>query len=130
TLSGISTWHEFTWPETEDNTRYICARSLPGFGPLHKFSPLQLQKITKDYVFENPSPSSTTHTQLVKTWTAFTQKFMNQENSMNSDEDSVLINSASITDMDIDASSRSHTVFVLGWALQENLKVNHKNPVK
>ncbi|CAG8550618.1 1534_t:CDS:2 [Gigaspora rosea] len=114
TLSGISTWHEFTWPETEDNTRYICARSLPGFGPLYKFSPLQLQKIIKDYVFEKPSPSSTTHTQPVKTWTAFytstqnkcKKEFMTQENSMNSDEDSVLINSANITDMDIDALSR------------------------
>ncbi|CAG8839736.1 26706_t:CDS:2, partial [Gigaspora margarita] len=47
TLSGILTWHEFTWPETENNTRYIY------------------------YVFEKPSPSSTTHTQPVKTWTIF-----------------------------------------------------------
>ncbi|CAG8731177.1 12190_t:CDS:2 [Gigaspora margarita] len=42
---------------------------------------------------------------------------------MNSNEDSVLINLANITDIDIDGSSRS-------WASQENLKVNHKDPVK
>ncbi|CAG8849043.1 9376_t:CDS:2, partial [Gigaspora margarita] len=57
--------------------------------------------------------------------------FMNQENSINSDEDSVLINSANITDIDIDASSRrSHMIFVLGWALQKNLKANQKDSVK
>ncbi|CAG8800494.1 13393_t:CDS:2, partial [Gigaspora rosea] len=94
--------------------------------------PSTIEKIIKDYVFEKPSPSSTTYTQPVKTWTVSTQnkckeEFMNQANirlSMNSDEDSVLINSENITDMDIDASLRGR------WAFQENLKVNHKDPVK
>ncbi|CAG8788923.1 14636_t:CDS:2, partial [Dentiscutata erythropus] len=115
TLLGISTWHKFTWPETDNNARYICARSLPKFGPLHKFSPLQLQKIIKDYVFEKPTPSSTAHTQPAKTWTTFhnsiqdegEEELINQEeDGVNSDKDLGLINSENTTDMDIDAPSR------------------------
>ncbi|CAG8820520.1 15828_t:CDS:1, partial [Gigaspora margarita] len=53
--------------EMGDNTEYICARFLTEFGSLYKFGPLQLQKITKDYVFEKPNPSSTIHTQSTKT---------------------------------------------------------------
>ncbi|CAG8558228.1 5792_t:CDS:2, partial [Cetraspora pellucida] len=69
TLSGISTWHEFTWPETGENADYFCTRSLSGFGPLHKFSPLQLKKIIKNHIFEKPNPSPTTHSQPTKIWT-------------------------------------------------------------
>ncbi|RIB06199.1 hypothetical protein C2G38_2046980 [Gigaspora rosea] len=118
-----------------DNAGYICARSLPGFGPLYKFSPSQLQKITKDYVFEKTNPSSTIHTQPTKTWTAFhssiqenEKELISQEESVNSNNNSILINLTNITDMELDTPSRSHTIFVPGWALQENLKVNQKDP--
>ncbi|CAG8796681.1 21540_t:CDS:2, partial [Dentiscutata erythropus] len=87
TLPGISTWHEFTWPEMGDNAGYICTRSLPGFGPLYKFSPLQLQKITKDYVFEKPNPSSTIHTQPTKTWTAFHSSIQENKKELISQEE-------------------------------------------
>ncbi|CAG8668881.1 16386_t:CDS:2, partial [Gigaspora rosea] len=101
--------------------------------------PLQLQKIIKDYFFEKPNLSSTVHTQPEKTWTTFhtfiqdegEKKLINQDNSsVNSDKDLDLINSENTTNMDIDAPSRSHSIFVLGWAPQENLKVNQKDPVK
>ncbi|CAG8452492.1 9663_t:CDS:2 [Scutellospora calospora] len=47
---------------------------------------------------------------------------------MNSDS----INSTNISNMNLDnlSISRSHTKFVLGWAFQENLKVNQKESVK
>ncbi|CAG8857443.1 31599_t:CDS:1, partial [Gigaspora margarita] len=53
-----------------ENANYLCARSLLGFGTLHKFSPLQLKKIIKNHVFEKPDPAPTTHSQPTKVWTA------------------------------------------------------------
>ncbi|CAG8849499.1 23291_t:CDS:2, partial [Gigaspora margarita] len=75
--------------------------------------PLQLQKIIKDYVFKKPNPSSTIHTQLSKTWATFhfsiqenEKELINQEESINSNNNSILINSADIIDMELDTLSR------------------------
>ncbi|CAG8851710.1 31098_t:CDS:2, partial [Gigaspora margarita] len=42
--------------------------------------------------------------------------------SVNSNNNSILINPTDITDMELDTPSRSYIIFVPGWALQENLK--------
>ncbi|CAG8637088.1 7831_t:CDS:2 [Dentiscutata erythropus] len=73
-----------------DNAGYICARSLLGFGPLYKFSPSQLQKITKDYVFEKPNPSSTIYTQPTKTWAAFHSSIQENKKELISQEEELL----------------------------------------
>ncbi|CAG8704322.1 32240_t:CDS:2, partial [Gigaspora margarita] len=62
-----------------DNAGYICLQSLPGFGSLYKFSPLQLQKITKNYVFEKPNPSLTIYTQPTKNLNHFPFFYSSQE---------------------------------------------------
>ncbi|CAG8578335.1 20208_t:CDS:2 [Gigaspora rosea] len=66
TINGISNWHKFTWPETGEDTGYICTRALPGFGKWNKIAPGQIDKIAKQHTFERPSPNYTTHTQSSK----------------------------------------------------------------
>ncbi|CAG8607756.1 6381_t:CDS:2, partial [Cetraspora pellucida] len=68
TIYGISNWHEFTWPEIEEETEYIYTRALPEFGKWNKIAPGQVDKIAKKHIFKKPSPSYTTHTQSSKSW--------------------------------------------------------------
>ncbi|CAB4392569.1 unnamed protein product [Rhizophagus irregularis] len=127
TINGISNWHEFTWPETGENTGYICTRALPEFGNWNKISHCQIDKITKLRTFEKPTPIYTTHTQPSKSWTV---PLTSRKENTQGDQEIQKVEEEQIEDMDIDPISKSAIVFGCGWALSENLKVNQKVPTK
>ncbi|PKK71015.1 hypothetical protein RhiirC2_829008 [Rhizophagus irregularis] len=127
TINGISNWHEFTWPETGENTGYICIRALPEFGNWNKISHCQIDKITKSRTFEKPTPIYTTHTQPSKSWTV---PLTSRKENTQGDQEIQEVEEEQIEDMDIDPISKSAIVFGCGWALSENLKVNQKVPTK
>ncbi|CAB4485152.1 unnamed protein product [Rhizophagus irregularis] len=127
TINGISNWHEFTWPETGENTGYICTRALPEFGNWNKISHCQIDKITKSRTFGKPTPIYTTHTQPSKSWTV---PLTSRKENTQGDQEIQEVEEEQIEDMDIDPISKSAIVFGCGWALSENLKVNQKVPTK
>ncbi|CAB5331811.1 unnamed protein product [Rhizophagus irregularis] len=127
TINGISNWHEFTWPETGENTGYICTCALPEFGNWNKISHCQIDKITKSRTFEKPTPIYTTHTQPSKSWTV---PLTSRKENTQGDQEIQEVEEEQIEDMDIDPISKSAIVFGCGWALSENLKVNQKVPTK
>ncbi|UZO14704.1 uncharacterized protein OCT59_006153 [Rhizophagus irregularis] len=127
TINGISNWHEFTWPETGENTGYICTHALPEFGNWNKISHCQIDKITKSRTFEKPTPIYTTHTQPSKSWTVPSTSL---KQNTQGDQEIQEVEEEQIEDMDIDPISKSAIVFGCGWALSENLKVNQKVPTK
>ncbi|POG62192.1 hypothetical protein GLOIN_2v1846636 [Rhizophagus irregularis DAOM 181602=DAOM 197198] len=68
TIAGIQNWNEFTWIYDGEEAGYICARPLPRFGELNKFSPCKIQKIIKDQIITQPNPIISTHSNPQKQW--------------------------------------------------------------
>ncbi|CAG8739849.1 18719_t:CDS:1, partial [Gigaspora rosea] len=54
TIPGIIYWNEWKWPDDEDETGFICAHGLPGFGQWNLFSPAKIEKILKDHQIIKP----------------------------------------------------------------------------
>lgn len=69
TITGISNFQEWTWPQNEEKIGYIYARPLPGIGIWKEYSPDKIEKIVKKRKFEKPNPSYTQHTEPNKLWT-------------------------------------------------------------
>ncbi|CAG8799726.1 5973_t:CDS:1, partial [Dentiscutata erythropus] len=69
TIHEIFSWHEWAWPDEEEEVRYILARSLPELGPWEKYTLEQIIKIAKDYIFKRPEPLLSEHTTPPKSWT-------------------------------------------------------------
>ena len=68
-MHGISNWHEWAWPDEEEEAGYILARSLPRLGSWKKYTSEQITKITKDHIFKKPEPTLSRHTVPPKSWT-------------------------------------------------------------
>ncbi|CAG8758644.1 12879_t:CDS:2, partial [Gigaspora rosea] len=124
-INRISNWHEFTWPETGEDTVYICTRALPEFGKWNKIAPGQIDKIAKKHTFEN-------HLQVIQ----HTHNLQNHGSYQRYNENNQRVfevEKKQNEEMDIDPiflTSKSNNVFVRGWALPESLKVNQKGPTK
>ena len=69
TITGIQNWNEFTWKYDGEEAGYICARPLPRFGDITKFSPNKIQKIVKDRIIIQSNPIVSIHSNPQKSWT-------------------------------------------------------------
>jgi hypothetical protein len=68
-IPEIKSLHEWTWPDQEDDTGFVCARILPEIGEWKKWSPIQIEKIQKQRKSEKPNPEYSTHIEFSKKWT-------------------------------------------------------------
>jgi hypothetical protein len=69
TIHSIRALQKWSWPTDGKNERFILGRPLPGIGDWKKWSPAQIEKISKNRNFEKPDPICSTHTQSTKSWT-------------------------------------------------------------
>ncbi|RHZ76642.1 hypothetical protein Glove_194g125 [Diversispora epigaea] len=120
TIPGITNWAEWTWPNDENDIGYIYGRALPGFGTWNKFSPYQIQKISKERIFVKPNPMISQHTKPNKLWT--TSIIEKKDNAENNELEIEIMNLLDRSLMDIIPESKSHKIFYKGWALKENQK--------
>jgi hypothetical protein len=61
TIKGISNLFYWKWPVSGEIIGYICARSLPHFGPWNNFSPATIAKLcTKPIIRPHPNISEQT----------------------------------------------------------------------
>ncbi|RIB20501.1 hypothetical protein C2G38_2179132 [Gigaspora rosea] len=60
TLSGVSNWGEWQWPNNGPYTSHIRARALPNFGTWKNFTPAQIAKVTKIILIQ-PAPQISEH---------------------------------------------------------------------
>jgi hypothetical protein len=68
TIKGISNLFYWQWPISGEMAGYICARSLPHFGPWNNFSPATIAKLcTKPIV--RPHPKVSEQTEPESAWT-------------------------------------------------------------
>ncbi|GBB95898.1 hypothetical protein RclHR1_02640012 [Rhizophagus clarus] len=119
--AGISNLFYWKWPISGKIMGYICARSLPHFGPWNNFSPSAIAKLcTKPIVRSHPKISEQTEPEL--NWTiplsdsASIPEFMDNNNSNNKLEDA----------SSVDANFQ----FPMGWALKSNQKLRGKRKGK
>jgi hypothetical protein len=68
-LEGITNWSHFTWPISGEFSGYICARSLPNFGPWKTFSPMDIKKVMNNQEFTKPDPVISDRTIPKSEWT-------------------------------------------------------------
>ncbi|GES84628.1 hypothetical protein GLOIN_2v1766858 [Rhizophagus clarus] len=123
--AGISNLFYWKWPISGKIMGYICARSLPHFGPWNNFSPSAIAKLcTKPIVRSHPKISEQTEPEL--NWTiplsdtidsASIPEFMDNNNSNNKLEDA---------SSSVDANFQ----FPMGWALKSNQKLRGKRKGK
>jgi hypothetical protein len=65
TIPGISNWFEWSWPTEGPLAGYICARDLPDFGKINKFS---INKFIKTELVQ-PEPTVGKHSEITSKWT-------------------------------------------------------------
>ena len=53
TISGIKSYHEWTWPDQGEDIGFIYARILPEIGEWKKWSSTQLKKFKKNEYMKN-----------------------------------------------------------------------------
>ncbi|GBC48823.2 hypothetical protein GLOIN_2v1767205 [Rhizophagus irregularis DAOM 181602=DAOM 197198] len=94
TIKGISNLFYWKWPISGEMIGYICARSLPHFGPWNNFSPSAIANLcTKPIV--RPHPKISEQTESESSWTiplldinsTSIPEFMNNNNSSDELED-------------------------------------------
>ncbi|CAB5139640.1 unnamed protein product [Rhizophagus irregularis] len=122
TIKGISNLFYWKWPISGEMTGYVCARSLPHFGPWNNFSPAAIAKLcTKPIIRPYPKISEQTEPEL--TWTIplldtpSIPEFMDNNNNGDGELEDV-----SSVDMNFQ--------FPMGWALKSNQKVGGKGKGK
>ncbi|GBC15681.2 hypothetical protein GLOIN_2v1767205 [Rhizophagus irregularis DAOM 181602=DAOM 197198] len=123
TIKGISNLFYWKWPISGEMIGYICARSLPHFGPWNNFSPSAIANLcTKPIVRSHPKISEQTEPE--SSWTILLldinstsiPEFMDNNNSSDELED---VSS-------VDANFQ----FSMGWALKSNQKLGGKGKGK
>ncbi|CAB5100617.1 hypothetical protein GLOIN_2v1846636 [Rhizophagus irregularis DAOM 181602=DAOM 197198] len=132
TIAGIQNWNEFTWIYDGEEAGYICARPLPRFGELNKFSPCKIQKIIKDQIITQPNPIISTHSNPQKQWIIpridHQDSIENIEDQMSKlvekeeKEEEVVVDLTNETEVEVDLECKSLEVFISGWALQQHQK--------
>ncbi|RHZ77227.1 hypothetical protein Glove_184g100 [Diversispora epigaea] len=131
TIHGIRVLQEWSWPTDGENVGFILGRSLPGIGDWKKWSPVQIEKISKNKIFEKPDPICSTHTQSTKSWTV---PIITLSKNIDVEENKNIENIQEFLDtnisMDIGEDSISHFEFTYGWALKENQKNKQCEPIK
>ncbi|CAB5207494.1 unnamed protein product [Rhizophagus irregularis] len=117
TIKGISNLFYWKWPISGEMTGYVCARSLPHFGPWNNFSPAAITKLcTKPIIRPHPKISEQTEPEL--TWTIpLIPEFMDNNNNGDGELEDV-----SSVDMNFQ--------FPMGWVLKSNQKVGGKGKGK
>jgi hypothetical protein len=55
TITGISNFQVWSWPQDEEKRGYIFARSLPGISIWKEYSLDKVEKITKKRKLESPN---------------------------------------------------------------------------
>ncbi|CAG8732232.1 6221_t:CDS:1, partial [Cetraspora pellucida] len=68
TIPGITSWNEWKWPDNENETSFICACGLPGFGQWNIFFSITIEKIVKNYQIIKPQLTASIHSTLTKLW--------------------------------------------------------------
>ena len=68
TIKGISNLFYWKWPISGEMTGYICARSLPHFGPWNNFSPTTIAKLYAKPII-HPYPNISEYTEPESAWT-------------------------------------------------------------
>ncbi|GBC29212.2 hypothetical protein GLOIN_2v1767205 [Rhizophagus irregularis DAOM 181602=DAOM 197198] len=128
TIKGISNLFYWKWPVSGEMIGYICARSLPHFGPWNNFSPSTIAKLcTKPIV--RPHPKISEQTEPESAWTIpiptlpdtdtvdpIVPEFMDNNNENDELED------ASSIDVKFQ--------FPMGWTLKSNQKFGGKGKGK
>ncbi|GET51064.1 hypothetical protein GLOIN_2v1767205 [Rhizophagus irregularis DAOM 181602=DAOM 197198] len=110
TIKGISNLFYWKWPISGEMIGYICARSLPHFGPWNNFLPLQLQNFVPNQLFVP------------------IQRFLNKLNlNINSVRIPEFTDNNNRNDELEDASSVDvNFQLPMGWALKSNQKLEGK----
>jgi len=68
TIKGISNLFYWKWPVSGEMAGYICARSLPHFGPWNNFSPAMIAKLCTKLIVR-PYPKISEQTSPKLDWT-------------------------------------------------------------
>jgi hypothetical protein len=68
TIKGISNLFYWKWPVSGEMIGYLCAQSLPHFGPWNNFSPTTIAKLCNKPIIR-PHPNISEQTEPESTWT-------------------------------------------------------------
>ncbi|RHZ61185.1 hypothetical protein Glove_349g83 [Diversispora epigaea] len=145
TIPGISNWFEWSWPTEGPFAGYVCARDLPDFGEIKKFSPSKF--IKTELLQPEPAVVSNTNNWDLRRWSIeklnkeltsrniFFDAKMGRNELMNLLKQEMYEDSRFIEDynddflkMDIDNDQIFH--LSCGWALKCNQKYGKKGSGK
>ncbi|RHZ50886.1 hypothetical protein Glove_490g73 [Diversispora epigaea] len=145
TIPGISNWFEWSWPTEGLFAGYVCARDLPDFGEIKKFSPSKF--IKTELLQPEPAVVSNTNNWDLRRWSIeklnkeltsrniFFDAKMGRNELMNLLKQEMYEDSRFIEDynddflkMDIDNDQIFH--LSCGWALKCNQKYGKKGSGK
>ncbi|UZO23756.1 uncharacterized protein OCT59_016087 [Rhizophagus irregularis] len=104
TITGISNFQEWTWPQEDEKNGYIYM-----------------------LVLYQPDPSYTQHTEPSKLWT---MPIVDKPVCINIPYNIDMNNQGGVNHEPVQYSSQSHRFFFSGWALKENEKTKSREPAK